>query len=175
MKQKEPIRVPLGLRAGQPTGFALIDVEDAELARLRWYRLASGYAVRVARVDGHRRMIYLHRAVMRLSQGDRGLVDHRNGDRLDNRRANLRVITPSGNSQNRGANAGRDLPRNVYTRGDKWRVQVKPDGRSMHLGVFESVEAADEFARAWRARHMPFSPDAATARAVLTAHHGVGL
>lgn len=167
------VLIPLRDRFGNVAGHTVVDAADKNLAKHRWYLLGGGYAVRVTRIDGRRRMTYLHRTLLGLQHGDLRVGDHRDGDRLNNRRSNLRTTTPSGNAQNRGANAARLLPRNVYTRGDRWRVQVKVGGKPKHLGVFLTIEAADEVARLWRAQHMPLSPDAA--RAALASHHGVSL
>ena len=65
--------------------------------------MANGY-LRVATTTrpGVDRRDYLHRVVLGLSkpEGDE-VVDHVNSNKLDNRRANLRVVTYSENSQNR--------------------------------------------------------------------------
>ncbi len=74
---------------------ALVDEADLErLARFRW-RLRSGYVVRRQRHGTVRRYYYLHREVVGATHGDRLRVGHVNGDRLDNRRANLAVGTGS--------------------------------------------------------------------------------
>ena len=46
--------------------------------------------------------IRLHRLILGLEEGDKIWVDHRNRNGLDNRRENLRLVTPSQNAQNTG-------------------------------------------------------------------------
>lgn len=75
----------------------LVDDEDYEyLTQWKWH-IRSNYAVRS--VKGRKRgMVYdiLHREVQK------GVViDHINHNRLDNRKCNLRIVTHSGNSQNK--------------------------------------------------------------------------
>lgn len=74
------------------------------------------------------------------------LVDHINGDGLDNRRANLRPATPSQNSANRGPasnNTSGYKGVSLYRRTGRWRASVGIDGAQHHLGYFtEPIDAA---------------------------------
>ena len=71
--------------------------------------------------------------------------DHRNRDKLDNRRANLRLTDRAGNSQNQGLRATNTSGfRGVHwdRRRGKWRAQIRNDGRGVYLGHFPSREGA---------------------------------
>lgn len=61
---------------------------------LSWYLSDTGYAVR--KPQGH--IVRLHRLVIQAKEGD--IVDHLNGNKLDNRLVNLRVCTQKENNQN---------------------------------------------------------------------------
>lgn len=92
-----------------------------------------------------------HRVAWALFHGTwaEGLLDHINGDRVDNRIENLRVVSASENSQNRQrANRRRivDLPLGVYPRGRKFESRIRIAGKNHFLGVFETVtEAAQKY------------------------------
>lgn len=70
-------------------------------------------------------------------------VDHINGDRSDNRIANLRAATPSDNcgnvSRHRDNKSGF---KGVFPFRHKWAAQICRSGEKRHLGVFETPEAA---------------------------------
>lgn len=71
------------------------------------------------------------------------LIDHINGDRGDDRWANLRLATFGQNSVNR-LGWGRSKLRGVYQpRGSaKWCAYIKEHGRARHLGTFPTKDAA---------------------------------
>lgn len=77
-----------------------------------------------------------------------GEIDHKNGDRADNRFDNLRDVPSSINQQNRHGLARnntfgfRGVTR-TGTRTKPWRAQIKvPGGAVTYLGCFETREAA---------------------------------
>src|SRR4051812_35355099 len=96
-------RIPLCRRDGTIRAWAVVDdVDYDEVAAHRWHLSASGYAVRNVRTaEGRFRTVAMARWLCRLDAGDGRHVDHRNRDRLDNRRCNLRVVTPAHNRANR--------------------------------------------------------------------------
>ena len=61
---------------------------------LRWHMSDTGYAVRRYNGETYR----LHRLIMNCPEGM--VVDHLNGDRLDNRKCNLRICTQLENAKN---------------------------------------------------------------------------
>ena len=82
---------------------------------------------------------YAHRLVWFMFNGpipDGVMVDHIDLDKSNNRLDNLRLVTKSGNAQN-------SMRRGYFwdTRANKWRAQIKVDGKTKHLGFF--VEAQD--------------------------------
>jgi hypothetical protein len=132
---------------------ALVDDEDFDwLNEMSWHCSVTNEATRhySVDVDGKRRWqtFRMHRVIMEAEKGE--IVDHINGDRLDNRRANLRVTDRSGNARNRKKETKRKtssrfkgVTRKTGRRqGGKWAAQIAIDGGKISLGVHEDEEIA---------------------------------
>ncbi len=135
---------------------ALVDDEDAHLAELgSWIanpNWRTVYAMTTICHPGWKQKITLHRAVMGFGPGD-PRIDHVNGNGLDCRRSNLRVVTHAENIRNmrvpRTNTSGfKGVIRQNQKTGRMWRAQLKTDGRTHGLG---SYCTAEEAARAYDA------------------------
>lgn len=144
------MRIPLRDRAGVVVGHAVIDDVDAPLvADERWHCSSTGYAVRSVRVAGRSAKVYLHRVLLGLAERDPREGDHENGDRLDNRRQNLRIASGTQNRRNVGAR--RKGPKGVWCEAGRWRARIYVDGVALNLGSHDTaVEAAAAYDRAAR-------------------------
>lgn len=71
-------------------------------------------------------------------------IDHVNGDRADNRFANLREATRSQNLANKDKSRNnRSGVKGVHVHYDgRFRAQIRKDGQKFHLGVFATAEQA---------------------------------
>lgn len=124
----------------------LIDAEDAHLLHEhRWSltRAASKYVRRQVRVDGKKGVVFLHRVVAGAKSHE--IVDHINCNPLDNRRANLRVVSASANSRNKLKTAREKTSRfkGVARNKEAWRATIRTDQGVRYLGRFrDEVEAA---------------------------------
>ncbi len=85
-----------------------------------------------------KRTIYMHRFIMGATAGTH--VDHANGDTLDNRRANLRICSPSQNMMNRRG-WGRFGKGVKFCRG-RYQARIQAYGRMIHLGSFLTPDEA---------------------------------
>lgn len=89
-------------------------------------------------------MIYLHRWLLGVT--DAMQVDHINGNGLDNRRSNLRIVTPSENLLNRvnhttvGASGFVGVA--LVNDSGNWRAYVNVSDRQVSIGVWPTVELA---------------------------------
>lgn len=99
--------------------------------------------------------VYLaHRLAWLVSYGEvpAGMLDHINRNRLDNRVANLRVVTHFQNMQNRKMQRNNKSGfRGVSWDGKygKWRARINAEGKCINLGYFDSPEKASfEFEKA---------------------------
>jgi len=134
---------------------ALVDECDIDLDCMKWWAATTKWGTYACRdkpmVGGVRRgKMYMHRVVaerMGLDVSKDGMVvDHINGNPLDNRRANLRLATPSQNTINQGDNkANTSGFKGVHydrSRG-KWMafIGTKP---FKNLGRFDTFEQAKE-------------------------------
>jgi len=79
----------------------ILDDEDKHLAERSWQLNSVGYARRTmySRETKKLRTALMHREIIGAKKGQ--VVDHKNGNKLDNRKANLRVCTQSQNQANR--------------------------------------------------------------------------
>jgi hypothetical protein len=142
----EDFYVPLyGAHGKAERARALYSPEDAELIRVfRWHLSSSGYAR--SKKGG-----LMHRLILGLKPGDPRQGDHINGDRLDNRRENLRVVTFAEQMQNKKP-WGKSGHRNCHWEEKKqlWRVIVTKDGKRHSGGRHKELDDAIEAARALR-------------------------
>ena len=130
----------------------LMDEEDIQ--RLGGRRLSVG-SHGYAQMWDAKAVTLVHRWVLGLCKGDRRIGDHINGNRLDNRRSNLRIVDASGSSQN-VSGRGRSRFRGVYpVKGGRWSAQVKFHGVIHRLGVYATEEEAAVVADAKRRELMP--------------------
>jgi hypothetical protein len=123
-------------------GETLVDDKDyAWLNSYRWHLHPKGYAtagISDQNITGRngQAVVMMQRVILGLRVGDKRQSDHRNGDKLDNRRENLRIVDHSIQMRNRrksGAFGSRY--KGVSLRGGQW-VSI------LFLGSFETEEAA---------------------------------
>lgn len=148
---------------GTVIGHALIDATDAEwIGQWAWRLSNQGYAVRSERVSGKFTRIHMHRALLRLSEGDGFEGDHQDRDRLNNRRGNLRSLLEGKNGQNvpsykNSTSAYRGV--SWHPGSGKWMARVKVNKEQHFLGYFTDELEAAETARQARARLLPYATD----------------
>ena len=117
--------------------FVLVDEPDAWLVRkYRWRLNSKGYAYRKTRKNGRPVGILLHRQINVTPIALE--TDHINGDKLDNRRKNLRSVTRSQNHRNRPSDRARNShPGVIWDRHrELWRASIRVEGRAYELGRF---------------------------------------
>jgi hypothetical protein len=144
---------------------AIVDVADYErLSSFQWRaqfdRDTRGfYAVRGIKENGKNKAVLMHRVILGAKPGE--TVDHIDRDTLDNRRANLRIVTKGQNSWNQRLLHAQNTSgfRGVCWSGTRWLAQITVNNRLYHLGCFDTPEAAAKaYDRAARELHQGFTP-----------------
>ena len=142
---------------------ALVDDEDYDrLNQYTWHLSTHGYAYRDSYTKGHKikDRFEMHREIMGFPKGK--LVDHKDQNRLNNQKSNLRLATKSTNAQNsrshsdsrcsykgvsptnksysRVAKKTGELRHYVYP--DWYVAQICINGKKINLGTFKTPEEA---------------------------------
>lgn len=101
----EPISIPLKNRHGEIVAHSLISPEDFEnVSKFKWHMYHNSISKKsyvVAKID--KKNVLLHHFIIGRPK-DNMIIDHINGDGLDNRRENLRHASKKQNSQNMNRN-----------------------------------------------------------------------
>ena len=122
----------------------LVDDMDYELLKnYRWCISVGGYAVARDRKAG--KVIYMHRLILDAQKGQ--FTDHINGNRIDNRRSNLRLCSPAQNAKNQGIKINNTTGYKGVSfdkKRGKFHAYIKIDYRRKHLGYFDSILDAAE-------------------------------
>lgn len=127
---------------------ALVDNEDyPTLSKFIWFSHINGYVTRHGSTKIPRVM---HFDIISAKKGLE--VDHINGNKLDNRKCNLRLVTHQENM------AGyRKIGKNntskmlgISKHENKWRARCSVKGREIYLGRFETKQEAYNVREEWR-------------------------
>jgi hypothetical protein len=120
----------------------------AKVGKIAGSRMTNGY--RIIGVDGKGYLAHRLAWLVVHSRWPDGNIDHINGDRADNRIANLRECNQAQNMWNHNAAWGRSGIRGVHWSGQdhkrqkKWVARLKVNGRTHNLGRFATKEEAAE-------------------------------
>lgn len=125
--------------------FTKVDDEDYEWLAdyAKWSFDRYAYCTRKIGESKKKRSIRMHRLIMKPPKGM--VVDHINGDKLDNRKSNLRITTYSLNIMNRHKFYKTSNPfRGVYwdKSRNKWMALGCVNYRKFNLGRFNTPEEA---------------------------------
>ena len=120
----------------------IISSSDWESVSRYCWHIAEGYMSTTIHTDAGQRSLPLHTFLV--GPAPLGLqCDHRNRNKLDNRRSNLRFVTPSVNKRNTGVRSDsrsgiKGVYRVEYPYGIRWRVEIGCD----NIGSFKTKEEA---------------------------------
>ena len=109
-----------------------------------WFKNSHGYAIREEgnSTTENRATYFLHREIMKASKGE--VVDHINGNKLDNRSCNLRFCTIKENVRSSTSSTGTSKYKGVHWDKEKkkWAATIKVDYQTKFLGRFDSEQVA---------------------------------
>ena len=123
----------------------IVDDDDYEwLSKNKWCFHSKGYAHRRASIyEGKTGIIYMHREIAKPKTGEQ--TDHINGDKLDNRRENLRSCNNSQNQINQKIDRTNTTGFKgvfVHKPSGKFCAMIQKDKKRKYLGLFLTREAA---------------------------------
>lgn len=132
----EMIKIPL--TKGKES---VVDDCDSHLLAYKWMAHSAGYA---CRTNYKVSSCYLHHVIMgKPINGD--YVDHVDGDKLNNRRSNLRIAKPRLNAINKSIHRnGRACGVWFRKNRSKWISFVKIKGKRKYIGMFTTAEEASK-------------------------------
>lgn len=145
--------VKVGLTRGK---IGLISAEDFELvSKYKWNAIKGGrtfYATtNIKQTNGKYKMVQMHRLILGAIPGQ--IVDHRNGNGLDNRRSNLRLASPTESACNIGLRKDNTSGHTgVFWNSKirKWTACIQVNKRQVYLGCFlnkaDAIRAREEAA-----------------------------
>ena len=141
---------------------AIIDTADVPLVEgVNWFAKVRSHAVYAVnsgqrdQLSGKQYTLRMHRLILGAKAGVH--VDHINSSGIDNRRCNLRLVTPGQNNKNarvRCDNTSGLKGASLDKRHNKWRSRINVDGVSIALGYYDTArEAHQAYCEASRRLH----------------------
>lgn len=122
---------------------ATIDISDLEQVNTyKWYLTSKGYAETKIRTEQNKRKsVRMHRYILNADPCYQ--VDHIDGNPLNNKRSNLRLVTHRQNLQNRHHKKSSKYPGVSWDwNTHKWKAQITVNRKNLYLGVYQTEEQA---------------------------------
>jgi hypothetical protein len=127
-------------RKKEKVGETIVDEEDYyNLMKYAIYMDYQGYVI----INIDNKSVKLHRYIMNYYGED--YVDHINNNKLDNRKCNLRIVTPRQNSMNQSStknSSSKYIGVNYNIKKNKWKSNIKINNLTKTLGYFDNEEEA---------------------------------
>lgn len=167
----QPKRIPRRSSQPQPTNptirlipltrgrAAIVDAEDYDkLSKFKWYLTTNKSKEYAAMIQGQKRL-HMHRYIMKPPKGL--IIDHIDGNGLNNTKNNLRICTHSQNNYNK---PGRKNKTSKY-KGvskikayNKWAAFIGHNHKNIYLGEFkDEIAAAKAYDKAAKTHHGQFA------------------
>jgi hypothetical protein len=131
-------QIPIRNKDGEIIKYTIVDEDDYDRVSKYTWSLSDYYAKGI--VDG--RKIFLHHFILQ-KPSNQNVIDHKNGDKLDNRKCNLHEVSKSFNCHNRTKNP--DIETSSQYKGVSWNKKAKKYSAlsgTQFLGYFDEEEAA---------------------------------
>ena len=119
--------------------YVLVDPEDYDclIAMGKWTFQGEGYAYRWDRSIKPHKCLLMHRVIMKTPLHTD--TDHINGDKLDNRKSNLRIVNRTVNNYNK---LTKGVETSIYWSG--YVVRLTNDYKRIYIGRFKDLFEAQQ-------------------------------
>lgn len=135
----------IGITAKNETFY--FDLDDYNIIKdIGWSCDSRGYIIGNITINGKQKRIRLHRLIM--GSPKKMMIDHINGNKLDNRKSNLRICNGKENTRNSSVQKRNKLGvKGVsITHSNTYQAQIQVDGKLKYLGSYKTIkEAADAY------------------------------
>lgn len=141
---KDTAKIILENNDGKIVGQAIIDIEDIEkVKKHKWHLTNTGYVIGYSKENGTK--FLLHTYLKGIEDGK--VIDHIDGNKLNNRKYNLRHVTHSLNCLNKKIQKNNSTGKkgvSKITKGNQIRYSASMiyEKRKYYLGVYDNFEEA---------------------------------
>lgn len=124
------------------------DLEDYDkVKQYTWYKDTHGYIKTHFYVDEKKTTAYLHRIILGFKHGDKRKIDHKNRNKVDCRKENLRIATSHTNSMNGSIRKTNHsgiigVSLNNHCKYKKWSAELILNNKKVYQKYFENKEDA---------------------------------
>lgn len=148
-------------RIGGGLAVVVVDDEDGHLIAEKKLRIDSeGYPFFIEITQGRRVHRRLHRYIMGVTD-ESIFVDHRDTEKLNNTRLNLRSCSNTQNLCNRGKNKNNKSGFkgvHFHAKNGNWVAQIGVDKKKLHIGSYSTPDAAHAaYVEAAKVHHKEFA------------------
>lgn len=128
----------------------LFDIEDYDIIKQYcWHKNDRGYIATNIYPENNKNnkkaILFLHRLILNLKKGDGNIVDHKDRDKLNNRKSNLRITTQANNCNNKSLgkrNSTGVLGVGFSKEKKAYRASIGKNNKFIHLGYFPNKNDA---------------------------------
>ena len=144
VKYEDHAEIIIRNRQGNEKCRAIIDLDDIKKVKdYNWCENGAGYIIS-NKTQSHPKL-YLHRFIIDYS--DEKFIDHIDGNTMNNRKSNLRIVNPQQNMMNRRAvkpTKSGVVGVNYVRKTNKWKAVIMINRKTIFLGYYNDLEEAIE-------------------------------